>query len=134
MTMDAAERLRRNAERRRVKHEAITCVRCDTAFIPTRSDALFCSNRCRQGHHRLQRRIAALDRRDAVLEAEGVARLPRPRSSLLDLVASYADNLARDEMAVTPKAIAAAVNADLPGWLSQRDAKVALAWLKAERR
>jgi hypothetical protein len=42
----------RNADRRRVEHEPRTCIECGRAFIPTRADAVTCSNRCRQAQHR----------------------------------------------------------------------------------
>jgi len=41
----AAERLNR---RRRAKHEPRVCPVCGEAFTPTRSDAVTCSDRCRQ--------------------------------------------------------------------------------------
>lgn len=41
----AAERLNR---RRRVEHEPRVCSVCDDTFTPTRSDAVTCSDRCRQ--------------------------------------------------------------------------------------
>lgn len=45
---------KRNKLRRRVKHEPITCIQCGRSFLPKRSDALTCSNACRQQHHRLR--------------------------------------------------------------------------------
>jgi hypothetical protein len=50
---------RRNSERRRVTHEPIACVECGEAFVPTRSDATTCSNRCRQAAHRARNRVTA---------------------------------------------------------------------------
>jgi hypothetical protein len=43
---------RRASERRRVRHEQITCIVCDKTFVPTRSDAFCCGNTCRQAAHR----------------------------------------------------------------------------------
>jgi hypothetical protein len=39
-------------ERRRVKHEPAICTVCEKSFIPSRSDQVICSNRCRQKLHR----------------------------------------------------------------------------------
>jgi hypothetical protein len=66
---------------------------------------------------------------DAILKAEGAAGYLRPRDTMLDLVESYADRLASEGVEVTPEA----VSASSEGWYSPLDAKVALAWLKAER-
>jgi hypothetical protein len=41
------ERLRRNAERRRVKRVESICVGCGEAFVPARSDAIYCTPACR---------------------------------------------------------------------------------------
>jgi hypothetical protein len=38
--------------RRRVRHDEIVCQRCGGLFVPKRSDAVTCSNRCRQALHR----------------------------------------------------------------------------------
>jgi hypothetical protein len=51
-------RNKRNAERRRVEHQPIKCAVCRKPFVPTRSDAVTCSNTCRQAQHR-QRTSAA---------------------------------------------------------------------------
>jgi hypothetical protein len=51
-TCDRQHRLQRNAERRRVKHEPMTCIECGETFIPKRADAVTCSNKCRQAQHR----------------------------------------------------------------------------------
>jgi len=48
---DACERERINA-RRRVRHRPRACESCGESFIPTRSDAATCSDRCRQRLHR----------------------------------------------------------------------------------
>jgi hypothetical protein len=130
MAMSPAERLRRNAERRRIVREEEICSQCYKPFVPARRDALFCSNRCRQAHHREQVRMAEGDARDAVLKAEGMTDYRRPRTTTLDLVAQYADGLAREGIEVTPEAL----SAHSDGWYTPLDAKVALAWLKAERR
>ena len=45
----------RARERRRVSHTAIKCEVCRKSFVPTRSDAHFCSNRCCQQRHRRRR-------------------------------------------------------------------------------
>jgi hypothetical protein len=132
MAMSPAERLRRNAERRRVVHAETTCVRCDKPFVPTRSDALYCSNRCRQAAHRTWRWSEEIDRHNAVLEAEGVAGFPMPSNSRLGLVASIVGSLLSDGVAITPKAVSAHLDLTLPGWLKPPDAKIALAWLKAD--
>jgi hypothetical protein len=134
MAMSPAERLRRDAERRRIVRVEAVCSECHKPFVPTRSDALFCSNKCRQASHRQRVRWAEIEARDAVLKAEGVAGYPRPRDSMLDLVACYANSLAREDVEATAEAIAARVSADLPDWLKPLDAKIALAWLKAERK
>jgi hypothetical protein len=47
---------RRNSERRRVRHEPMTCVVCGSTFMPTRADATTCSNKCRQAAHRARNR------------------------------------------------------------------------------
>ena len=47
---------KRNAERRRVRHEPMTCIECGRAFTPKRADAVTCSNRCRQAQHRKRER------------------------------------------------------------------------------
>jgi hypothetical protein len=52
------DRLQRNADRRRVKHEPMTCVECGETFIPKRADAVTCSNKCRQAQHRKKHAIA----------------------------------------------------------------------------
>jgi hypothetical protein len=52
---DACQRLalnKRNALRRGVQHEPITCIECGRPFIPKRAAAVTCSNRCRQAQHR----------------------------------------------------------------------------------
>jgi hypothetical protein len=46
---------RRQNTRRKVHHESIACVECGQDFIPTRADAVTCSNRCRQAQHRKRR-------------------------------------------------------------------------------
>jgi predicted nucleic acid-binding Zn ribbon protein len=38
--------------RRRVRHESMNCAVCGRSFTPTRSDAVTCSNTCRQKLHR----------------------------------------------------------------------------------
>jgi hypothetical protein len=43
---------RRDSERRRVRHDEITCEVCGDLFTQARSDAKTCSNRCRQRLHR----------------------------------------------------------------------------------
>jgi hypothetical protein len=47
---------RRQSDRRRVHHKEIACVVCGGEFVPTRSDATTCSNRCRQAAHRARRK------------------------------------------------------------------------------
>ena len=42
----------RNRRRRRVQHAEQTCVVCRQRFVPKRTDAVTCSNRCRQQAHR----------------------------------------------------------------------------------
>jgi hypothetical protein len=103
MAMSPAERLRRNAERRRIVRAEEICSRCHKPFMPARRDALFCSNRCRQAWHRQRVRWSENEARDAVLKAEGVAGHPRPRDTALDLVATYADGLVRDGVEVHPR-------------------------------
>jgi len=39
-------------ERRRVENDARACERCDEPFTPRRSDARYCSSRCRVAAHR----------------------------------------------------------------------------------
>lgn len=39
---------------RRVTHEDRPCQQCGESFTPRRSDARFCSGRCRVAHHRLE--------------------------------------------------------------------------------
>jgi hypothetical protein len=51
-----AVRNKRNAERRRVEHQPMTCIECGRSFIPKRDDAVTCSNRCRQAQHRKRAR------------------------------------------------------------------------------
>jgi hypothetical protein len=48
---------KRNAERRRVVHQLRPCVACDEPFMPTRDDAITCSNRCRQRLFRFSHRM-----------------------------------------------------------------------------
>jgi hypothetical protein len=60
---DCARKMRNesNRLRRRVEHAKVKCVVCREAFVPKRSDARTCGNRCRQQLHR---------RRQAMLDAE----------------------------------------------------------------
>jgi hypothetical protein len=44
--------LRRANERRRVRHEEVACVVCGGKFVPGKSNAKTCGNRCRQQLHR----------------------------------------------------------------------------------
>jgi hypothetical protein len=56
-------RLARNERdklRRRVVHAPLACAQCGESFIPTRADALTCSNRCRQAWHRARQRQGAV--------------------------------------------------------------------------
>jgi hypothetical protein len=68
---------------------------------------------------------------DAIMRAEGVADYPRPDSRRLEVAAMIADRLGRGGVEVTPEAVSS-------GWVTRSltllDGKVALAWLKAERR
>jgi len=43
---------RQRREERTAARGRRVCVQCDDVYIPTREDARFCSNRCRQKHHR----------------------------------------------------------------------------------
>jgi hypothetical protein len=55
MLCDDCQRLERNwknAERRRLSPESRTCAQCGETFAPKRSDARFCSTRCRVAAHR----------------------------------------------------------------------------------
>ena len=47
-----AVRNERNNLRRRVQHKPMTCSECGRSFLPKRSDAVTCSNACRQKFHR----------------------------------------------------------------------------------
>jgi hypothetical protein len=49
-----AERVR--PERRRVRHEQRACEFCGEGFVPGRSDARYCGDRCRKAAHRQRRR------------------------------------------------------------------------------
>jgi hypothetical protein len=42
----------RNRHRRRVRHQKRTCAACGERFVPKRTDAVTCSNACRQKMHR----------------------------------------------------------------------------------
>jgi len=66
-----AVRLARNAVRRRVRHEPKTCLKCHNSFVPTRSDARFCSGRCRQAYHRELTSLATSDSRNETLTRRG---------------------------------------------------------------
>jgi predicted nucleic acid-binding Zn ribbon protein len=55
-TCQRLDRNTRNKLRRRVEHEPITCIVCEQEFIPKRSDAKTCSNKCRQALHRERHR------------------------------------------------------------------------------
>jgi hypothetical protein len=46
------DRNHRNAVRRRVEHAPVICIECREPFVPKRTDAVTCSNRCRQAQHR----------------------------------------------------------------------------------
>jgi hypothetical protein len=46
----------RARERRRARHDEIICEACGEAFVPTRADARFCGNACRQRTFRRGRR------------------------------------------------------------------------------
>jgi hypothetical protein len=43
-------------ERRRVRHKETICLQCGETFVPMRSHAEICSNRCRQARFRALRR------------------------------------------------------------------------------
>jgi predicted nucleic acid-binding Zn ribbon protein len=54
-----AARYKANNERRKVRHDPMNCSACGRSFVPKRTDAVTCSNRCRQALHR-QRASAAV--------------------------------------------------------------------------
>jgi hypothetical protein len=47
--------------KRRVQHETIACAKCGEMFEPTRSDAEFCSPRCRQKAYRKRKAVTVKD-------------------------------------------------------------------------
>jgi endogenous inhibitor of DNA gyrase (YacG/DUF329 family) len=57
---------RQQIERRRVRHQPITCASCQKEFTPRRRDAITCGNSCRQRLHRLRHREACVT--DVTLE------------------------------------------------------------------
>jgi hypothetical protein len=70
-----AVRNERNKLRRRVRHTSRMCVRCGARFVPKRTDAVTCSNRCRQAMHRMQAPAATSVIRDKPRRA------PRPAAA-----------------------------------------------------
>jgi hypothetical protein len=134
MPMDPAERLRRNAERRRVKRHlngrrgAVThCWECSMPFTPARDDARYCSNACRQKHHRRHCQWAARERHDAILTPAGIDPSSTPNQWFLDMVERYAG-------LPTPEAIVTAINEEqAPNWTTLEDVRRALVWLGARQ-
>jgi hypothetical protein len=53
------KRRQRRKGRRRGQEDASRCAMCRTSFVPTRSDAQFCSNACRQWAYRQRQRASA---------------------------------------------------------------------------
>lgn len=49
---------RQQLERRRVRHQPVSCASCQKEFTPRRKDAVTCGNSCRQRLHRLRHREA----------------------------------------------------------------------------
>jgi hypothetical protein len=47
--------------KRRVQHQTIACAECGEMFEPTRSDAEFCSSRCRQKAYRKRKAVTVTD-------------------------------------------------------------------------
>ena len=67
-----AQHLRRQRRNRR-DPEAIRCALCGTSFVPTRSDAQFHSNACRQWAYRQRRRPVTQQSRPALSGTREVA-------------------------------------------------------------
>jgi hypothetical protein len=55
-------KLKRQLERKRVKHETMKCAGCGEMFEPRRNDANTCSNRCRQKVYRERRAAERMER------------------------------------------------------------------------
>ena len=54
-----AARNESNKLRRRAKHKSIACLNCGRFFVPKRSDAMTCSNKCRQARARARSALAS---------------------------------------------------------------------------
>jgi hypothetical protein len=112
------------AKRGEARKEArrTVCEVCGETITAERSTRRTCSPRCRQRLHRQGDRAPQ----------EAGADAARPPNHILGAVASYADILKREGVAVTPEAVAERVTADGLR-LTPHDAEIALAWIKTIR-